>query len=219
MTGSGSPQRRAWRSPLAWLVLISVFGLGLIADLSLKTWTFNHVADEPVVIDREAIDAGTWRLPRHDPVPLVPKVLNLHLVPNFGAVFGLGQNRRWFFIIFTVAALLAATAVFGRWTAAGATAAHVAIGLIMAGGLGNLYDRVRFTLVRDFLHLFPEWRLPFGWHWPGGSNEIFPWVFNLADVMLLVGMGLLLLHMHTGERRRKASGALTTEPTEATEGI
>jgi lipoprotein signal peptidase len=37
----------------------------------------------------------------------------------------------------------------------------------------------------------------------GGGSEIFPWVFNVADVMLLAGMVLLLIHIHMLERARR----------------
>ena len=208
MSQPGSADTRAWRAPAAWLVLIAVLAAGLSLDLGLKRWSFENVAGAPVITDREAIvNDPHWRVPRHDPIPVVPKVLNLHLVKNKGAVFGIGANQRMFFIAFTMAALTAALVVFGRWTTSRATLAHVAIGLILAGGLGNLYDRIRLTFVRDFLHLLPGWKLPFGWHWPGGSDEIFPWVFNAADVMLLVGMGMLMFYMNSLEKRRKQAAA------------
>ena len=54
----------------------------------------------------------------------------------------------------------------------------IALGLILGGTLGNLYDRVVFNGVRDFLH------------W----NYLFDWpVFNLADSCLVCGACLLLL--------------------------
>ncbi len=196
----GSPDtapRRAWRSPLAWIVLMSVLALGLTADLGLKAWSFHNVAPDPVVLDADEY------IPVHPPVVVIPGVLQLHLVKNKGAVFGIGPDRRMFFIVFTFAALAAAFAVFGRWTNAGATVAHVAIALIIAGGVGNLYDRVQFGFVRDFLHMLPGWQMPFGWNWPGGNTEVFPWVFNVADVMLLFGMGTLMWHMNAIEKRRK----------------
>ena len=73
-------------------------------------------------------------------------------------------------------------------------AAHVAIGLILAGGIGNLYDRIVYGAVRDFLHMLPGWSLPNGWAWPGNStSDVFPWVFNVADMMLLAGMALFII--------------------------
>lgn len=190
-------RRRAWRSPLAWIVLLTVIAIGLTADLGLKAWSFRTVAPEPVVLDRDGY------IPAHTPVTVVPRLLNLHLVKNDGAVFGIGANSRMFFIVFTFAALVAAVTVFGRWTTANATVAHIAIALIIAGGMGNLYDRWHFGFVRDFLHMLPGWQLPFGWSWPGGSDEVFPWVFNVADVMLLFGMGTLMWYMNSLEKRRK----------------
>ena len=53
--------------------------------------------------------------------------------------------------------------------------------------------------------MLPRWDLPWGMHWPGGSSEVFPWVFNVADVMLLVGMGLLLVHVKLADRAERAA--------------
>ena len=77
--------------------------------------------------------------------------------------------------------------------------------LVLAGGLGNMVDRVSVGAVRDFLHLFPRRELPFGLHWPGGSNEWFPWVFNVADMELIAGMALLMIAIQLSERRAKAA--------------
>ncbi len=207
MSTTASPTQthcRAWRSPLAWLVLMGVLASGLSLDLSLKHWSFTRVAPTE-------FRGGQIIIPSHAPVRVIPGVLNLHLVKNEGAVFGIGANQRMFFVVFTIGALAAALLVFARWTGRGASLAHVAIGLILAGGLGNLYDRLRFSVVRDFMHMLPGWMLPWGWHWPGGSTEIFPWVFNVADVMLLFGMGMLMLHINRAEKRRKLANAATRQ--------
>ncbi len=207
MSTTASPTQthcRAWRSPLAWLVLMGVLASGLSLDLSLKYWSFTRVAPT------EFRD-GQIIIPSHAPVRVIPGVLNLHLVKNEGAVFGIGANQRMFFVVFTIGALAAALLVFARWTGRGASLPHVAIGLILAGGLGNLYDRLRFSVVRDFMHMLPGWKLPWGWHWPGCSTEIFPWVFNAADVMLLFGMGMLMLHINRAEKRRKLAKATTSQ--------
>jgi lipoprotein signal peptidase len=46
-------------------------------------------------------------------------------------------------------------------------------------------------------------------HWPGGSDEWFPWVFNVADMELIAGMLLLMLAVHLNERRaaKRPAGA------------
>ncbi|MHC4428487.1 MAG: signal peptidase II [Planctomycetota bacterium] len=182
-------------------MLFVVLAVGLAVDLSLKEWAFANVAQVPIDLEN-----GT-RIPHHEPLAVLPRLLNLHLVKNDGAVFGIGSNQRVFFIVFTLGALAAAIGVFARWTTACSTVAHVALGLILAGGLGNLYDRLRFGVVRDFLHMLPGWKLPFGWQWFGGSDEVFPWVFNVADVMLLVGMAMLMLYINRTEKHRKAARA------------
>ena len=183
---------------MAWLVLCCVVAAGLSADLVTKHLAFEHVAPTPVVLERDALLASSYfdPIPQHNGVEALPwSLLDFHLVLNQGAVFGIGPNQRAFFIIFTFIALLIGLFVFGWLTSDQNTLAHVAIGLILAGGLGNLYDRILIGRVRDFLHMFPDVDLPFGWSWPGNSSgEVFPWIFNIADVLLLSGMGLLLIH-------------------------
>jgi len=81
--------------------------------------------------------------------------------------------------------------------------------------LPDLWDRVRagysvdnaversmdatfmYSAVRDMLYLFPGVKLPFGLRWPGGngqgSNELYPWIFNLADAVLLIGLVFIFI--------------------------
>ncbi len=206
---SPSPQsRRAWRSPAAWLVLLLVLALGLALDLGSKYWTFNNVADDPVVLDRESLLSHPTidPIPPHEGIAVLPGgLLKFRLVINRGAVFGIGEHRRMFFIAFTVMALVAGLFIFARYTRAHEKLAHVGLALVLAGGLGNLYDRMVYGVVRDFLYMLAGWELPFGLRWPrifGGSPEVFPWVFNIADVMLLCGMALLLVHINRVEKNR-----------------
>ena len=199
-----SDDRPAWTSPLAWVILLLVLGIGLFIDLGSKTWAFNSVAKSPVELNYEEVVSGAFHPPWHEGVHALPAdLLDFHLVLNRGAVFGIGQGSRALFVGFTLIAVTVAVGVFGWWTRAGSYLAHVAIALILAGGIGNLYDRVFVGAVRDFLHMLPRWNLPWGMNWPGGSTEVFPWVFNVADVMLLMGMALLLLHVKLCDRAEK----------------
>ncbi len=101
---------------------------------------------------------------------------------NNGALFGtrVFLPPEWANTAFAVISLLAAAAIV-YWSTFRSVARDwtlcAALGLILGGTLGNLYDRVVFDGVRDFLH----WHYAF--EWP---------VFNIADCCLVVGAFLLL---------------------------
>jgi len=189
------------RDPFAWATLLGVTAVGVAIDLVSKALAFRHIADAPLRIDRQDVLAlpperiGAL-IPPHEPVGVIPYVLELELVLNPGAVFGIGAGRRWFFVLFTAVAIAFGMWVFARWTTRRDRLAHAALGLIFAGGLGNLYDRINFACVRDFLHPAPDVLLPFGLSWPGGAgNELWPWVSNIADALLLIGVGMLMIRL------------------------
>jgi lipoprotein signal peptidase len=106
---------------------------------------------------------------------------DLHPRVNHGALFGVfGEYVGLANGLFATISVLAALAII-YWSTLKPTAQDAilcaALGLILAGTLGNLYDRVIFNGVRDFLH----WHYAF--EWP---------VFNVADCCLVCGAGLLL---------------------------
>ena len=89
------------------------------ADLASKRWAFDTVGSEPVVLEREHLVGD----PAFDPVGWGPRrallpgdLLDLTLVLNPGAVFGIAANQRKFFIAFTLAALAAGVGVFAWYT-------------------------------------------------------------------------------------------------------
>ena len=200
---TGDPaQQSPWKSR-AVLTLVVAALLALATDLLSKSLAFKHIADAPVIVNREAVLAASPDLrglvPFHDPVVVVPKLLNFTLVLNPGAVFGMGAGKRIFFVLFTLLAVPFALWVFGSWTRARDRWAHVGIGMMLGGGLGNLFDRIVHGCVRDFIHPLPGVEWPFGWSTPfGGGTEIWPYVSNLADLWLIIGIGLLLVHLWRG---------------------
>jgi lipoprotein signal peptidase len=99
---------------------------------------------------------------------------------NLGALFGLGHGHNALFSIISVVAAAAIVYWTTRPSAARDWTLCAALGLILAGTLGNLYDRVVFSGVRDFLHFKIEGVID----WP---------IFNLADSCLVFGACLLLL--------------------------
>ncbi len=181
----------------AWTILFGTAILGLIADLWSKGYAFKHVVGHPVIITREDVLSAQdlWRLiPPHEPITVIDGLLEFTLVLNPGAVFGIGAGQRWFFVFFTVIAVVIALILFVRWTHAKDWMAHAGFGLIIAGGVGNLYDRLIFACVRDFIHPLPGVQLPFGLTWPGGNTELWPYVSNVADAFLILGIVLLMFH-------------------------
>ena len=163
----------AGRSGSAWTRFLLIFALLLAADLALKSWGVDHLSA-----------GGTRRL--------VPKLLALRWTENHGAIFGMLQGARLFFIIASVAAAALILYYFCH-SRAREWGVQFGLSLILAGAMGNLYDRAMFGYVRDMLYLFPDVNLPFGWSWGGGRNELYPWIFNLADVYLLMGIAILLI--------------------------
>jgi lipoprotein signal peptidase len=83
--------------------------------------------------------------------------------------------------VFAGVSILAAAGIV-VWATRRSTAADgwlsAALGLILGGTIGNLFDRIVFNGVRDFLYFYKI-------EWP---------VFNVADCCLVVGAGMLLAH-------------------------
>ncbi len=202
--------RSSWRSKRAWGVLLTVLVAGLIADLWSKSAAFAGIASGPVTIRRADVlslpSSQINRLvPVHESVVVVPRLLELKLVLNPGAVFGIGAGKRWVFVVFTVGAVAFGLWVFARWTKSRDWWSHAALGLILAGGLGNLHDRLTLGCVRDFLHPLAGVMLPFGIAWPGGDRQVWPYVSNVADALLLVGIGVLMVRLWRGEGQARAA--------------
>jgi len=196
---AGPSPLRAARSRKAIARLVVTAVLLLAVDLFTKSVAFSRVADAPVTLARDA-NGQLAALPAHEPVVLVPGVLGLHLTMNEGAVFGFGQGGRWIFVLFSFVATGVILFVFMR-SPPRDRVLHIALGAVLAGAMGNLYDRLRFGVVRDMLWLFPEVKLPFGLHWPDGADGLYPWIFNVADVCLVGGLLVLMVLLYLHDRR------------------
>ena len=182
-------------SPASLCCFLLVAVLGLTADLWLKSYSWDRLVQEVSFYDgvaslsrREA--GGDPLAPAARDVTIVPHALELTAVANQGAAMGLGQGHRTIFLVVSVAAV---AVLFYFYAFSGRRRVYqIVLGLLLAGVLGNLYDRVAFGYVRDMLHLFP------GVRWSDllaalPHAELFPWVFNLADCYLCVGVPAVLL--------------------------
>jgi len=114
-------------------------------------------------------------------VRAVTGFFNLVLAHNRGAAFSFlsdaGGWQRALFIAIAVIATAVIVAMLARHSQERLFSAGLA--LILAGALGNLWDRIALGHVVDFLDFHA-----LGWHF---------WAFNLADSAITVGAGLLIL--------------------------
>jgi signal peptidase II len=197
--------RPAYRhAPALTLFLAVALGV-LAADLLSKHLAFRYVAGRPIVITPQMVELHQ-PLPEHDAINLVPSVLSLRLTTNPGAIFGIGRGKTGLFVAVSVLAVGVIGYVFCR-SDARAPVQHLCLALILAGAMGNLYDRMVYGVVRDMLWLFPGVHLPWGWRWPHapaewapwvantGPTDLYPWIFNIADVALVVGVILMVILM------------------------
>lgn len=156
-----------------WLVLIS--GLLVAMDQLVKVYVHTHFhLGESVIV--------------------IPNFFNLTYVRNFGAAFGfLAEShpsfREIFFLSMPPIALLIILGIL-RGVKDDDTKQIIALSSIFGGAIGNYIDRVRFRYVIDFLdfHLYNRWS------WPA---------FNIADMAIVGGVGLLLLLMFLENKKNK----------------
>lgn len=130
-------------------------------------------------------------------VVVIPNFFNFTYVRNFGAAFGfLAEShpsfREIFFLSMPPIALVIILGIL-RGVADSDTKQIVALSSIFGGAIGNYIDRLRFRYVIDFLdfHLYNRWS------WPA---------FNIADMAIVGGVGLLLLLMFMEKRKEDAKG-------------
>lgn len=127
------------------------------------------------------------RMTEFQEISIIPGFFSLQFVYNPGAAFGMLPNQRWFFVLVTLIAV-GAILYYLRQPEAKHWLPTLALGLLLGGAIGNLIDRLRFGKVVDFLLFY--WR---DYYFPN---------FNVADICITVGVGLLILHLLlTGEKK------------------
>jgi signal peptidase II len=152
-----------------------------LKSVSKLGWTAYALAAFVIVADQlsKYWILAVYDLPSRLSVP-VAGPLSLTMVWNRGVSFGLFRADvdlvRWLLTIFSLIVALV-LALWARKTER--TFMGLGLGLVIGGAVGNAIDRIRFGAVADFLDFQ---RLGF-----------FPWVFNVADSAITVGVVFLLL--------------------------
>lgn len=130
-------------------------------------------------------------------MPLIPGVVELRYYLNDGAAFSSFSGQQLFLIVFTSVAMvaIAAIAAYLLIKRPARKLEYWAWVLVLAGGIGNWIDRVFNHQVVDYINfLFIRFA-----------------IFNLADVLVCTGIGLLVLNLILEElaAKKKASGEKT----------
>jgi signal peptidase II len=182
-------------SPAALCRFFLTTAAGLMLDLWTKSLAVEQLKDS------------------HRTVDFIHGWLQFEYIENPGAVFGIAPGRTGMFIAVSILAVVFLTYLFS--TSAGKWFYQIILGLLLAGVLGNMYDRIEMGQVRDMIHALP------GWHWPDAVRhvlrflqpEVFPYIFNVADTLLCTGVGLMLIYsfFSTTDEAKTTPGAKTVE--------
>ena len=108
-------------------------------------------------------------------------------IGNTGSAFGLFDDQNTFLIVASLVGL-GILVYFYRAHPNPGLLVKMSMGLMLAGAFGNLADRVFRDHVVDFVDVGPFW------------------IFNVADMCLVLGLGLLLIMMYRGDRADRAPG-------------
>ena len=121
----------------------------------------------------------------NDTIPVIDGIFHITYIHNYGAAFSILQGKQSFLLIVTGIAMTAILAymVIGQIRKKAASMELWSLALILAGGIGNFIDRVRFGYVVDFF----DFRI-----WP---------IFNVADIAVCCGCGLLVFYVLIWEPR------------------
>ena len=190
-TLEAAAEQRADAGP-SFVFFSVIAALALLADITSKAWA-------EVELTRRA----------GEPLVLVTEHLNFALAYNRGGAWGLLQNaseslRRPFFLVVSVGAVLFIVSLYAKLLKE-QRALRWGLPLVLGGALGNLVDRVTRGSVVDFIDYRAGWvetmntliaKVFDGWHvtdhWP---------TFNVADICICTGVGLMAVDMFTTARR------------------
>lgn len=142
--------------------LIIMIAILVVADQLVKNWAVGTL--QPIG-SMDFIHFGNF------------KIIDLTYLENSGAIFGSMSGKKWFLIGFTSIVIIAGI-VFMFLNIKRSKLLNVALGLFIAGGIGNLIDRIRLGYVVDMFEI-----------------KLFNFaIFNVADICVTVAFVLFLIY-------------------------
>ncbi|MBA3541394.1 MAG: signal peptidase II [Deltaproteobacteria bacterium] len=177
-----------------WMIFLVVGFLSMFADQATKIWaraelpTQHNVPGVTCVIPEDIVTHACGGVP----TTVIDGFWYHRLSMNPGSAFGLFSSQGSARIFLSIVGIIA---VFGMvWMLKKARTdqrvLHWALGFVVGGAVGNLIDRIYYGVVTDFV----LWKYKTH-EWP---------VFNIADVVLVVGVGLMFIDIQKEGRREKA---------------
>ncbi len=147
-----------------------------ISQNNKRSLLYTAVILAVIVLDQFTKQLAIEHLKPIDTFPIIPDALHLTYVTNYGAAFGMLADHRWIFLaVSTIAIVLMAAYLYYKRDEH--PVLGVALSFIIGGGAGNMIDRTLMGYVVDFV----DFRL---------INFA---VFNVADIFVCVGCGLMFL--------------------------
>jgi len=190
---AGTPKKASWLSN-KWNLFVLVAVLSLLADQGTKIWarhslpTSGHGSDHGACVVPDDMIA---RMCGGDAVPVMGGFWDWRLSMNPGSAFGLFTSMP-LSVARALLSLVGIGAVIGmilmmRKARDDQRVLHWALAFVAGGAVGNLIDRIYFGVVTDFVL----------WHY---KTHEWP-VFNVADVVLVVGVGLMFIDIQKENKR------------------
>ena len=149
-----------------------------------------------VVLDQVTKIAVLEKLAPIGTYPLIEDIFHFTYVENRGAAFGMLADHRWVFMILSTAAILAML-FWLFWEKPASWWVRISTAFVIAGGIGNMIDRVGRGFVVDFID----------------CRFIDFYVFNVADSFVCVGCAMFMIgavYMEIQEQKKKKAEAATT---------
>jgi signal peptidase II len=208
MTDEPKTDRKKWH--VFWIVA----AVSLIADQVTKIWARASLPTFPVdcpVPEAMAADKCVGV-----PVTVFDSFWHWRLSMNKGSAFGLFSSQggaRIFLSIVGIAAVIGMVWMLKK-SRTDQKILHWALALVAGGAVGNLIDRIYYGVVTDFV----LWHV--GDPKAGAHQSLVRWehewpVFNIADIVLVVGVGLMFIDIQKEGKRDKARKKARKERAEA----
>jgi len=118
---------------------------------------------------------------------VIPGILSLNHIRNFGAAWSLLEGKMWFFTVVTIIAVVVILTLMIKNRSNGNRWFMIGLTLILAGAIGNFIDRVRLGYVIDMFQT---------------DFMNFP-IFNVADISLVIGVICVLIYIILDEKEQR----------------